>query len=228
MGRAEQCAVLRGPVSGMTKEDFGNMMSGAAAQIRANHGTLSELDCVSGDGDHGSTMLRTVERLEQAFAPGTSDDLKAVLKGAGWSVLNVDGGASSALLGVFVGGMANAPACAAPAGAEDLAAIFEAGLAALRKQTKASPGDKTMMDALVPAIAALRAAAKSGKNVTEALQEAAEAARTGAEATRDLTARHGRARFLGEKTRGHVDPGAASISLLFEGFYRGLDKREGI
>ncbi len=212
--------------SGITKDDFGRMIAGAAAQIRAHHATLSELDCAAGDGDHGATMLRAVERLEQAFAPGSTRDLRTTLKQAGWSVLEVDGGASSSLLGVFFSGMADASACDAPLTASDLAAIFEAGLAAMRKQTKAQPGDKTMMDALVPAIAAMRAAAESGKSSIEALHEAAGAARAGAEATRDLTARHGRAKFLGDKTRGHLDPGAASLSLLFDGFYRGLAGKE--
>ena len=97
----------------------------------------------------------------------------------------------------------------------------------MRKQTKAQPGDKTMMDALVPAIQALRRAAETGKTVPEALSLAAEAARAGAEATRDLTARYGRAKFLGEKTRGHPDPGATSISLIFEGFCSAFQESKG-
>jgi phosphoenolpyruvate---glycerone phosphotransferase subunit DhaL len=123
--------------------------------------------------------------------------------------------------------MAEGAAGGARISATDLAAIFEAGLAAVRKQTKAQPGDKTLMDALVPAVAALRAAADSGKSVTEALHDAASAARAGAEATRNFTARYGRAKFLGEKTRGHPDPGATSMSLLFEGFYNGLEESKG-
>jgi dihydroxyacetone kinase-like protein len=108
-----------------------------------------------------------------------------------------------------------------------MAAMFEAGLTALRKQTKARPGDKTMMDAMVPAILALRAAADAGKSVIQSLHDASAAAKAGAEATRNLTARHGRAKFLGEKTRGHLDPGAASISLMFEGFCSALEKSKG-
>ena len=211
----------------ITKGDFARMIAGAAASIRAQHSLLSELDSAAGDGDHGSTMLRAVDRLEKAFAPGGPEDLKTCLHDAGWSVMGVDGGASSALLGTFFGGMADAPACPAPGGAGDLAAIFEAGLAAVRKQTKAQPGDKTMMDALVPAVAALRAAADTGKSVIEALHDAAHAAQAGAEATRPLTARYGRAKFLGEKTRGHLDPGAASTGLMFEGFYKGLEEPKG-
>jgi dihydroxyacetone kinase-like protein len=211
----------------LTRNDFGRMIAGGAALIRAQHAMLSQLDCAAGDGDHGATMLRAVDRLETCFAAGGPEDLKTCLSEAGWAVLGVDGGASSSLLGTFFSGMADAPACCAPVGASDLAAIFEAGLAAVRKQTKAQPGDKTLMDALVPAITALRAAANGGKGVTDALGDAASAAHAGAEATRELTARYGRAKFLGEKTLGHKDPGATSMSLLFEGFHNGLEESKG-
>ena len=206
----------------ITRDDFARMIAGAVALIRAQHAMLSQLDSAAGDGDHGATMLRTVERLETCFAAGGPEDLKTCLSEAGWSVLGVDGGASSSLLGTFFSGMAEAPACGVWISAGELAAIFEAGLAAVRKQTKAQPGDKTLMDALVPAVAALRAAADAGKGVSEALHDAAFAARAGAETTRNLIARYGRAKFLGEKTRGHLDPGATSMSLLFEGFHNGL------
>jgi phosphoenolpyruvate---glycerone phosphotransferase subunit DhaL len=206
----------------ISKDDFARMIAGAVGLIRAQHAMLSQLDCAAGDGDHGSTMLRAVDRLETCFAASSPEDLKTCLSEAGWSVLGVDGGASSSLLGTLFSGMAEGAAGGARISASDLAAIFEAGLAAVRKQTKAQPGDKTLMDALVPAVAALRAAADTGKSVTEALHDAASAARAGAEATRNFTARYGRAKFLGEKTRGHLDPGATSMSLLFEGFHNGL------
>jgi dihydroxyacetone kinase-like protein len=211
----------------IARNDFARMIAGAAALIRAQHAMLSQLDCATGDGDHGATMLRADERLEVCFAAGGLKDLKTCLSEAGWSVLGVDGGASSSLLGTFFSGMADAPDCGAWVNAGDLATIFEAGLAAVRKQTKAQPGDKTMMDALVPAVAAMRNAADGGKSVTEGLRDAASAASAGAERTRNFIARYGRAKYLGEKTRGHQDPGATSMSLLFEGFHKGLDESKG-
>jgi len=215
---------MRGEI---TRADFSRMIAGAAALIRAQHAMLSQLDSASGDGDHGTTMLRAVERLETCFAAGSPEDPRECLREAGWGVLGVDGGASSSLLGTFFGGMADAPAGGASISARDLAAMFEAGLAAVWKQTKAQPGDKTMMDALVPAVTAFRSAADGGESVIEALRDAASAARAGAEATRNLTARYGRAKFLGEKTRGHLDPGATSMSLLFEGFFNGIVESKG-
>jgi dihydroxyacetone kinase-like protein len=201
------------------QHELSQMFRSAAARIRERHGELSVLDSVSGDGDHGTTMLRIVDQLDIAQS---SSEPKTILHDAGWKILNVDGGASSSLLGTFFLGMTEAPECNSPLDCPALAATFEAGLAAVSKQTRARPGDKTMMDALVPAIESLRAAVHAGKSVVEAMQDAAGAARAGAESTSGLTARFGRAKFLGEKTRGHQDPGAASIALLFEGFSMAL------
>jgi dihydroxyacetone kinase-like protein len=172
-------------------------------------------------------MLRVVESLTKTFAPGGPGDLRSCLRDAGWSVMGVDGGASSSLLGTFFGGMADAAECQAPLSPNELATVFEAGLAAVRKQTKAQPGDKTIMDALVPAIETLRASADAGKSAAEALHDAADAARTGAQSTRNFTAKYGRAKLLGEKTLGHQDPGAVSVSLMFAGFCSGLGKSKG-
>ena len=97
---------------------------------------------------------------------------------------------------------------------------LEAGLRAVSRQTKARPGDKTMMDALTPAVAAAGAAAGAGKTIPNAMEDAASAARLGAESTRDLVARYGRARSLGERTRGHPDAGATSIALILQRIQR--------
>lgn len=199
--------------------DFALMFKGAAAQIREHHQRLSELDCVAGDGDHGSTMLRVVEQLEHA----AGGEPRELLRDAGWKVMGVDGGASSSLLGMFFVGMADFKAEDRPLDFPQLAEAFECGLAAVRRQTKAQPGDKTMMDALVPAVAAFRA----GKTLMDALRQAAAAAQEGARNTSNLVAKYGRAKYLGAKTLGHEDPGAVSVALLFEGFYRGLAQAKG-
>jgi dihydroxyacetone kinase-like protein len=140
-----------------------------------------------------------------------------LLKDCGWRILSIDGGASSALLGTFFTGMAEV-ADESDFNCEALAVAFESGMNALLKQTKARLGDKTMVDALVPAVTVLRAAANSGTPISAALEQAATAAQAGAENTKTLVARYGRAKFLGEKTLGHADPGAVSIALLFRGF----------
>ncbi|HEX72145.1 MAG TPA: DAK2 domain-containing protein, partial [Candidatus Hydrogenedentes bacterium] len=106
---------------------------------------------------------------------------------------------------------------------DGLAAMFEAGLEGVLRQTKAKPGDKTMVDALTPAVQALRQAADEGAAVAEMLKRAAEAAHAGAAATADMQARFGRAKNIKEQSIGHQDPGATSVAFLFRGFSKGLE-----
>jgi dihydroxyacetone kinase-like protein len=197
------------------------MFAEAAEQIRQEHELLSQLDCIGGDGDHGATMVRAMEMIEGVVNAESDKPLNARLKDAGWSVLGVGGGASSALLGTFIAGMGDAD-IGRESDCKHLAASFGAGLRAVEKQTKARPGDKTMMDALVPAVHAVEAAANSGEPISRAMELARDAARTGAEATKQMIAKYGRAKFLGEKTRGSADAGATSIALLFQGFSAAL------
>ena len=182
---------------------------------------LSQLDCIGGDGDHGTSMLRAMEALEDAMNAAGEKALNTRLKDAGWIVLGVDGGASSAILGTFIAGMGDAD-MGEESDCKHLAASFSAGLRAVEKQTKARPGDKTMMDALVPAVQVFEAAAESGESIARAMERAAAAASDGAQATKDMIAKYGRAKFLGEKTRGSPDAGATSIALLFRGFSTAL------
>ena len=198
------------------------MFARAAACLRSEHARLTELDSIGGDGDHGTTMLRAAEQMEFGMEPSGTESLTEMLKAAGWRVLSVDGGASSSLLGTFFTGMGDVEIVANAMDCDALARSLEAGLRALSRQTKARPGDKTMMDALTPAVAAATAAAGAGKTIPEALEDAARAAQWGAESTRDLVARFGRARSLGERTRGYPDAGATSISLIFKGFKEGV------
>lgn len=205
--------------------DLRRMFAEAAAQIRDHHEMLSQLDCIGGDGDHGATMLRAMEMLEDEMNAEDDRLLNARLKDAGWGVLGVDGGASSALLGTFIAGMGDAD-MGRESDCKHLAASFSAGLSAVEKQTRARPGNKTMMDALVPAVEAVEASANSGEPIGRAMERAANAARSGAESTKDMIARYGRAKFLGEKTRGSADAGATSIAFLFQGFSLALNQHK--
>lgn len=197
------------------------MFTSAAEQVRREHQYLSELDSAAGDGDHGTTMVRVAERLESAARDDAPKNLCSLLREMGWSVMGVDGGASSAILGTFFAGMGDSDIgetmdCA------QFAKALKSGLTAVGRQTTAQPGDKTMMDALVPAVNAISAAAHSGKDIAEALNDGATAARLAADSTKGLVARYGRAKFLGEKTRGLPDAGATSVALLFRGFALGF------
>lgn len=201
------------------------MFAEAARQIRQQHEYLSRLDSIGGDGDHGTTMLRAFEKLEQSINVEGEMTLNMRLKNAGWCVLGVDGGASSALLGTFIAGMGDED-LGYESDCDHLSASFASGLRAIRKQTKALSGDKTMMDALLPAVEAFHEAAAAGKTICSAMQKAAEAARHGADSTSGMIARYGRAKFLGEKNRGYPDAGATSVALLFLGFSTALKEEE--
>jgi len=200
-----------------------DMLRGAARAIEEGRDRLSQLDSFGGDGDHGTTMARAMRTMEGAIqtAVGEASDIQRLLHDVGWAILGVDGGAAGPLFGAFFTGMAESAAGRTTLDAPELAAAFEAGLAGIRKYTKAQVGDKTMLDALVPAVEALRRAVDEGSDIESALRQAAEAARQGAEATCGQQARYGRAKNLGEKSIGTPDPGAASVALMFQGFLQG-------
>ncbi len=198
------------------------MLRAAVAQINDNHQTLSKLDSFGGDGDHGTTMARGMGIVAKTIDESKTEDIKTLLSDIGWAVMGVDGGAAGPLFGSFFGGMSE------PADGKDaidlptLAAMFEAGLASVKTLTKAKPGDKTMIDALVPAVEAVQKAAGDGASITDALERGAQAAEEGAAATKDMQARFGRAKNIGEKSVGNADPGATSVSLIFKGFIEGV------
>ncbi len=205
---------------------FVAMLHAAAEEIRANHELLSQLDSVGGDGDHGTTMVRAMTKLEQAVEATQPDDLKTLLHDVGWAILGVDGGATGPLLGMFFVSMAEAVDHKGVLPPENLAAVFKAGHDGVRAQTKAQPGDKTIIDALVPAVEALCNSA-SADDVCAMMVDAAEAARLGAESTSEMQARFGRARNIKEQSIGAQDPGATSVALIFNGFRKGLQAYAG-
>ena len=202
--------------------DFTAMLRRAAELVTANQRLLSELDSHGGDGDHGPTMARAMAQVEKAVTEAAGEDWKALCTAVAWGIMGVDGGSTGPLFGSLFLGMAAACEGKDTLDTAALAALFEAGLAGVRKRTKAAPGDKTMMDALVPAVTALGEAAQAGLSPEEALARAAAAARAGAESTVEMQAKFGRARNLGEGSVGSQDPGATSVAFLFEGFAEGV------
>ena len=193
------------------------MLVGAVEQIRANHEMLSRLDSAVGDGDHGTTILRTMEAVTTAIANHPGPDLADLLGKIGWDVMDCDGGSTGPLLGSLFMGMGASAAGKSELDCAALVAMIEGGILQLAKQSRATVGDKTMMDAFLPALAALQAAAPAG-DIRAALHQAAAAAAHGAAATTQFRAKFGRARNLGERVIGHLDPGAVSVSLIFKGF----------
>lgn len=194
------------------------MLAAATSQVREGCDYLSRLDATGGDGDHGATMRRAMGEIETALAANPEANVRELSAQVGWALLGIDGGATGPLLGSFFLGISDGVADRTSLDATSLAAVFEAGLARVQRQTKAQAGDKTMLDALLPALAALRASADAGEDAADALRSAADAAARGAEATKNWVPKFGKARFSGERTRGCPDPGATSLAMIFAGF----------
>ncbi|MCY2951143.1 MAG: dihydroxyacetone kinase subunit DhaL [Planctomycetota bacterium] len=193
------------------------MLHAAVQQVRDNHQNLSRLDSFGGDGDHGTTMLRAMELLSKTI-DSSPKQLPQLLHDIGWAIMGVDGGAAGPLFGTFFMSMSEAAAGKDSLDIPTLATVFDSALAGVQKRTKAQVGDKTMIDALVPAVRALRDA----PDLATALQNAAAAAQSGADSTKNFKARFGRAKNAGDKSIGSPDPGATSVALIFRGFYQGF------
>ena len=185
----------------------------SAADIAEQRDYLVDLDRAIGDGDHGENMDRgfkaAVEALGQAEPASVAEVLKTVAK----TLMSTVGGAAGPLYGTaFL--RASKAAGGGELDAAGVVAIIEGALGGIQARGKATTGEKTMVDAWTPALDAARAAAESGADAVATLQAAATAAEAGAAATEPLRATKGRASYLGERSIGHLDPGAVSTSLI--------------
>jgi dihydroxyacetone kinase-like protein len=186
----------------------------SAASFQQHKDELTQLDAAIGDADHGANMARGFNAVQGKLASLQGQDIGAVFKTVAMTLISTVGGASGPLYGTFFLQAAVAAAGKASLSPPELASVFQAGLQGLMNRGKAVVGDKTMVDALVPAVAALRPDADEG--FAKLLDRAVAAAKAGAESTVPLVAKKGRASYLGERSAGHQDPGAASTVLLLE------------
>ncbi len=203
--------------------DVVTMIRGAVNIIKDNHEMLSKLDSATGDGDHGTTMLRTMQAVENTLNENPDEALKELLYKIGWAIMSSDGGSTGPLLGSFFMGLSEGLPEATELNGAGLTDTISAGIDKMHKQSRAQIGDKTMMDALLPAQTAMKAAA-ADIDINVLLDQAAQAAEEGAKATENMTAKFGRARNLGDRVLGHKDPGSVSISLIFRGFHESLEQ----
>ena len=215
-----------------------------AAEVAARRDELTDLDAAIGDADHGVNMDRGMQAVvaklpgagaadgEGAAGPEAAADgegtavagegaaapaaLGPLFKTAGMTLVSTVGGAAGPLYGTFFLEFGKAAGDRTSLSAEEWAEALSAAAAGVQKRGKAEAGDKTMVDALLPARDALEAAAGAGAPLGEALRAAADAAADGMRATTPLVARKGRASYLGERSAGHQDPGATSSWLLLE------------
>ena len=187
----------------------------AALLIAENARMLTELDAAIGDGDHGENMMRGFKAVEKKLETGAPPaDLAGLFKLVGMALLSSVGGAAGPLYGGFFLALGKSCAGKENLSKAELGQVLGEGLADIQRRGKAQLGDKTMVDALTPALQALRDYPDG--DLAEALKAAAEQAHASAEATIPLQARKGRASYLGERSIGHQDPGATSSWLLLQ------------
>jgi phosphoenolpyruvate---glycerone phosphotransferase subunit DhaL len=188
-----------------------------AAEVEANKEYLTQLDAAVGDGDHGINMQRGMSAVvAKVDTQAGEQDVGALLKTVGMTLVSTVGGAGGPLYGTLFLQMGTATAGKSELSPDDWAAALEAGIAGVQARGKAEPGDKTMIDALLPGRDALTAALGGGATFADALRQSAAAAEQGMRDTIPLVARKGRASYLGERSAGHQDPGATSSHLLLE------------
>ena len=187
-----------------------------AAGISANKQYLTQLDSDIGDADHGTNMDRGFQAVLTKL-PGVADqDIGSIVKAVGTTLVSTVGGASGPLYGTFFMRMGTTTAGKLELSLADWVVALDAAVGGVVKLGKANLGDKTMVDALTPAVQALKTAAAEGASLPEALQRSAQAAEQGMLATIPLVARKGRASYLGERSAGHQDPGATTSHLLLK------------
>ncbi|PSH05629.1 MAG: dihydroxyacetone kinase subunit L [Acidobacteria bacterium] len=185
----------------------------AAAALEKNSALLCDLDAAIGDGDHGANMARGFSAVVKKMETNPPADIGALFKSVGMTLLSTVGGAAGPLYGGFFLELGKQTVGKQELDAAMLVSILEAGLADIKRRGKAELGDKTIVDALTPAIETMKGA---GSDVAAATRAAAETARDAAVKTIPLLARKGRASYLGERSIGHQDPGATSTALLME------------
>jgi dihydroxyacetone kinase-like protein len=187
----------------------------ASQKVFAEHRQqLTDLDSAIGDGDFGISLDRGFTAVQAELSATPPADPRSVFQNVATVLIKTMGGSSGPLLGTFF--LRAGAACAgkselAPA---DVVAMFQAGVEGLQQRGKAALGDKTMLDALIPAVDAMRGALDAGSGLTEILDRGAAAAEVGARATITMQARKGRGSYLGERSVGHQDPGATGAHLL--------------
>jgi dihydroxyacetone kinase-like protein len=185
-----------------------------ADAVNANADELNRLDSALGDGDFGASMQRGVQAI-QAKLPAMADkDIGTIFKTIGMALVSSMGGTSGPLLGTFFLQMAGKAQGKDELTLADTADMLQAGVDGIMARGKAQVGDKTMLDAFVPAVEALQAAVERGDSLSTGLQRASDAAKFGRDNTANLVAKKGRASYVGERGTGHIDPGAANAYLF--------------
>ena len=187
-----------------------------ASTVAENREYLTRLDSAIGDADHGTNMDRGMKAVIAKLDAQEGEDIGALLKTVGMTLISTVGGAGGPLYGTLFLQMGMATTGKSELQPEDWAAALDGAVSGVQMRGKAELGDKTMVDALIPARDTFNSALADGASFEDALRRSAQAAQQGMESTVPLVAKKGRASYLGERSAGHQDPGATSTHLLLE------------
>ncbi len=200
----------------VTKEQIVQWLQAVAVVLEQNKDYLTELDAAIGDADYGSNMSRGFQKVVSQL-PGVEDkDIGSILKTVSMTLISSLGGASGPLYGTLFLRASTVVTGKQELSSEDMAALLQAAVDGVIQRGKAALGDKTMLDALIPAKDAYVQAVANGASMEEALQQAVAAAQQGMKNTISLVAKKGRASYLGDRSIGHQDPGATSVYLILK------------
>lgn len=187
-----------------------------AEVMEENKEFLTDLDNVIGDGDHGINMARGFAEVEKQADSFAGKDIGTILKTVGMTLVSKVGGSSGPLYGTAFMKAGVTIGAKNEIGLSDFLGALEAGVEGVKARGKSTTGEKTMLDAMVPALDAMKEQQAAGADVKHVLEAGVQAAETGVEETKPMVATKGRASYLGERSVGHQDPGATSFSLLLK------------
>lgn len=187
-----------------------------AQYLEENKDYLTDLDRAIGDADHGNNMDRGFKKVMSSINSFEDKDIGSILNMVGMKLISSVGGAAGPLYGTFYLQAAKAIDSKMALSPQDIVILLEAGTQGLIKRGKTNPGDKTIIDSLLPGIEVLKKLLTDGKDITEAMDNAVGAAEQGMKNTIPLVAKKGRASYLGERSAGHQDPGATSAVYILK------------
>jgi len=204
----------------ITFEDFIKIFTKIRDDIESNIKYLCKLDSVIGDGDHGTTISKGFNNAIKQIEANKPNNIRDLFLNAGNAIIDSVGGVTGVVFGSMFTSMGEAlPDDVKSIGKEGLLKMFEKGLdTSLTIGKGAKPGEKTMVDALFPAVLSLKKSLEENNSLKDAIKEMSAAAENGANSTKEMIATKGRARYLGERSIGFQDPGATSISIIIKAF----------
>ncbi len=204
-------------------KDFKRIMQSINNTIQDNRIVLCQLDSIIGDGDHGVTMAKGLEAAVEKLEIDNPASISGLLKTAGNAITMTIGGVSGPIFGTFFSEMGKAiDASKESVDLKDLAAMFRVSLEKIMRLGGAKPGDKTMVDALEPAVKDIEISSTSTVDIKTAMESMAKAAKKGAESTKDMISLKGKSSYSGERSLGYEDAGANTVYFILSAFYEAV------